>query len=128
MLIPCSALRVLRIQPPKALTTPSLLVGEGWGGGSLLPRAVPQQLRPPPLTPPHPKSGLPDLRVVMRNSGKPEFRGEGNVLILWDETLERPRATPGQGRVAGCGVSGLSPRRWQCVHGGAAGDTRRRRR
>src|SRR5436309_1881220 len=74
MLIPCSALRVLRIQPPKALTTPSPLVGEGWGGGSLLPRAVPQQLRPPPLTPPHPKSGLPDLRVVMRNSGKPRAR------------------------------------------------------
>src|SRR5712691_1196276 len=33
---------------------------------------------PPPPTPPHRKSGLPDLRSIMRNPGKPGFRGEGS--------------------------------------------------
>jgi hypothetical protein len=38
-----------------------------------------QSAGPPPLTPPHRKSGLPDLRTVMRNPGRPGFRGEGNT-------------------------------------------------
>jgi hypothetical protein len=37
-----------------------------------------QQQPPPPLTPPHRKSGLPDLRTIIRNPGKPGLRGEGN--------------------------------------------------
>ena len=36
-------------------------------------------LRPPPPTPPHRKSGLPDLRTHARNPGKPGFRGEGST-------------------------------------------------
>src|SRR6266436_1271592 len=42
-----------------------------------------QSAGPPPLTPPHRKSGLPDLRTILRNPGKPGFRGEGNTSTLW---------------------------------------------
>src|SRR5215475_11068423 len=48
----------------------------GEGGGSCCARCAKQP--PPPLTPPQRKSGLPDLRTILRNPGKPGFRGEGN--------------------------------------------------
>jgi len=38
-----------------------------------------RQFLPPSLALPRRTSGLPDLRTMMRNSGKPEFRGGGNV-------------------------------------------------
>src|SRR5579859_464360 len=86
----CNAQQVSYIRLSHALTAPSPLVGKGWGGGSLLSHAAPQQPRPPPLAPPN--------------------KGEGN---------ERPTAIAWQGRVAGRGVGRVSPRRRQRFHGGA---------
>ena len=55
--------------------------GVGGGGQRLLADYAQQQLPPsPPL--PHRKSGLPDLRTMMRNPGKPGFRGGGSRLSL----------------------------------------------
>src|SRR5215472_15771221 len=44
----------------------------GWGLDS-------RRLCTPPLSPPHRKSGLPDLRIMVRNPGRPRFRGEENA-------------------------------------------------
>ena len=56
------------------------------------------RLRPPPPTPPHRKSGLPDLRTMMRNPGEPGFRGEGSTprsrLALAHDQAQCSRSTP----------------------------------
>src|SRR5436190_17771487 len=106
---------------------PSPLVGEGWGGGSLLLRDGVHQQRPPPLTPPHRKSGLPDLRNMVPHPGKPGLGGEGNRPSVWrssalalviggraSRTSRDPPPQPsptrgeGAGRVCGTAQSSLS--------------------
>jgi hypothetical protein len=60
----------------RAAATPSPVVGEGGGADSNVGLPV---SGPPPPTPPHRKSGLPDLRTLMPNPGKPGFGGEGST-------------------------------------------------
>jgi hypothetical protein len=52
----------------------------GEGGRSCCARCV--NNHHPPLAPPHRKSGLPDLRTIRRDPGKPGARGEGNTPSL----------------------------------------------
>src|SRR3979490_1671485 len=56
--------------------------GGGLGGGVVVERFACAN-PPPPPPPPHRKSGLPDLRTIMRNPGKLGFRGEGSTSSLW---------------------------------------------
>src|SRR5712664_2392476 len=63
---------------------PSPLVGEGGEGGSRegkfsrLRSASP----PPPLTPPHRKSGLPDLRIIDAKPGQARVSWGGEQSVL----------------------------------------------
>jgi hypothetical protein len=58
---------------------PPPLWGRGGEGASCCCTSRVRQLLPPPLTPPQRKSGLPDLRSISRDPGKPGARGEGNT-------------------------------------------------
>ncbi len=72
--------------------------GEGLGVG-VAPEATPKQRVPPPSpTFPHHKSGLPDLRSIVRNPGKPGFRGGGSGAFCASHA--EPRLTRSLGGVA----------------------------
>jgi branched-chain amino acid transport system permease protein len=65
---------------PQTRSAPSPLVGEGGEGGGAGSDAGARVSGPPSPTPPHRKSGLPDLRTQMPNPGEPGFGGEGSAL------------------------------------------------
>src|SRR5262249_60037821 len=75
---------------PPAPIVPPPLGGGGRGGG--WPRAH-EPAAPPPPPPPRRKSGLPDLRIILRNPGKPGFRGGGSAGSL-PAPRDAARASP----------------------------------
>src|SRR5262249_58194592 len=74
-----------------ALNWPPPAVGGREGGGGARERMSPPP--PPPPPPPRRKSGLPDLRIILRNPGKPGFRGGGSAGSL-PAPRDAARASP----------------------------------